>query len=159
MSPKQIIHDIIKNNLYLSLATNDGKKPWNTPLFYGVNNKLIFFFVSEKSSLHVRNIKKNSLVALTIFDSHISPETVNGLQIEANAYEVSQKDAPSVAKVIYKKRFPGLSVSKLEKYVKHTRYMGKSDYRLYKIIPNHFYILDPTRTSKHKRDVRIEVKI
>ena len=61
---------IINNNIYLTLGTADNKIPWTAPLFYAVNNKYEFYFISKKDSLHIKHISNNPKVSFSIFDSH-----------------------------------------------------------------------------------------
>ncbi|MBI2029943.1 pyridoxamine 5'-phosphate oxidase family protein, partial [Candidatus Gottesmanbacteria bacterium] len=43
----KIAKEIIKKNIYLTLATTDGKIPWSAPLFYAVGNDYHFYFISQ----------------------------------------------------------------------------------------------------------------
>lgn len=56
MTPSQIATQTIKDNLYLTLATTDGTKPWVSPVYYAENEQYELIFISDKNSLHARNI-------------------------------------------------------------------------------------------------------
>jgi len=75
----EIGRNIIRENSYLTLATADGK-PWAAPVFYAVDAKWTFYFISQLDSLHIRHIFKNPLVAFAIFDSHQKEGSGNGVQ-------------------------------------------------------------------------------
>jgi len=44
MDPTRIARKILKGNVYLTLGTTDGQKPWTAPLYYarGPKNELDF---------------------------------------------------------------------------------------------------------------------
>ncbi len=69
MTVAQIVRKIIHDNIYFTIASFDGSKPWASTLYYCVDSKYNFYFLSEKTSRHCQNIKLNGLVAGTIFDS------------------------------------------------------------------------------------------
>jgi len=156
MNPTKIALKIIRDNIYLSLATSDGKACWIAPLYYVVDKEYNFYFVSGKSSLHAKQIKKNPYIAVSIFDSREVPEKVNGVQMDGLASQVGIKELPKVIKLIYSKKESELLKERFEDYLDPRSYLKLSRFRIYKIRPLHFYILDPSIT---KEDKRIEVKI
>src|SRR3989338_8693997 len=94
MHKKELVKKIIKNNIYLSLSTCNGKSPWVAPLQYVVDEKHNFYFVSPINSLHARHILKNQNIAFTIFDSHQPPGTGEGIQVSGKASLSKKKDYP-----------------------------------------------------------------
>lgn len=82
----QIARDIIKNNCYLTLGTADENMPWTAPLYYAVDDRYTFYYISQMDSLHTKHILKNSKVAFAIFDSHQKEGTGNGVQASGRAY-------------------------------------------------------------------------
>jgi len=140
---RKIAKDIIENNIYLTLATADSK-PWAAPLYYRIDNKLNFYFVSPINSLHSRHIQKNPVIAFTIFDSHQPKNKGNGIQASGKAYILKGKKLQEGLKwfrtSILNSKDPDFAMAK---------------YQLFKIVPNKFYIWDPDT----KIDVRTEVKL
>ena len=104
-------------------------------------------------------VLKNSHVAITIYDSHQTPGEANGLQIVGEARIVKLSEIPHAALTIYKKRFREKALSEIQKYLDPKRYHEMADFRLVKIIPKKFYILDPKLTVKFGKDMRVEVKL
>ncbi len=153
---QRIAGRIIIDNLYLSLATIGRHQPWIAPLYYAVDDQNILYFVSDKTSRHARYIKKNSTVAVSIFNSQEIPEKVNGIQIKGEAYQVKLKELPHALSIYFKKRFSDLLSERIKDHLNPIKYLGEFPYRVYKIIPHKAYILDPRIT---KQDVRVEVKL
>lgn len=141
----KIAREIIKNNIYLSLATSDGITPWVAPLFYAVDVIYNFYFISQLDSLHSKHILKNPTVAFAIFDSHQPEGSGNGVQGSGKAYLLDESKLPEAMKW-YKTTFIEM---------KPESFTGDAPYRFFKLVPKHFYILDP----EAKVDKRVEVNI
>jgi len=133
---------MVKANVYMTLATAD-KKPWAAPVFYCPDKQGNFYYASQMKSVHSRHILKNHRVAFAIFDSHQPEGTGNGVQGFGRAELVKE---PQIAAALrwYKTTYlPMIPDS----------FRGQAPYRLFKITPRHWYVLDP---DAHV-DSRVEV--
>ena len=139
----KVAREIIKNNIYLTLSTTDGNTPWSAPLFYATDDKFIFYYISQMDSLHTKNLIKNPNVAFAIFDSHQKEGTGNGVQGSGKAYLLPENEIEQALKW-YHTTFVEL---------KPETFRAPNPYRFFKIIPEHFYVLDPDA----KVDKRVEV--
>lgn len=54
----------------MTLVTCDSNKPWACTVYYGVGEQMTLYVVTDPRSRHGQQIRKNSLVAFTIFDSN-----------------------------------------------------------------------------------------
>lgn len=142
---KKMAQKIISSNIYLTLATC-GKRPWASPVYYCVDKNYNFYYISQLNSLHTKNIFSNRKVSFAIFDSHQKEGGGNGVQVEGIAKRIFQDKEIKKALRWYQTRFIDN---------KPESFKGKKPYRLFKIIPKHFYILNP----EVKVDKRVEVKI
>jgi len=156
MQNNEVAKEIISSNLYLSLATCVDNESWIAPLWYAVDEKLIFYFISENTSIHALHTKKNPNVAFSIFNSQEKPENVNGLQIEAQAYEVGLVEIPHALSTIFKKSSAELFKLRFKDWSNPQTYFDLSKFRIYRLIPEHFYMLD---TSITETDRRVEVGV
>jgi uncharacterized protein YhbP (UPF0306 family) len=141
---QQLAKDIIRNNIYMTLATTD-KMPWASPVFYCKDHKFNFYYISLTNSTHAQNIAKNSRVAFAIFDSHQKEGTGIGVQGYGTAKQLKGFEIIEGLRH-YRTSFIALNLAALRK---------AGYYRLYKITPEHFYVLDPDAPV----DKRVEVKI
>ncbi len=90
MTPEYQAYKIIKDNIYLSVATSStNNKPWNTPVYAAYDENLNFYWYSTINSVHSNNIKENKNVFIVIYNSTTPEGSGVGLYIEANAYEIS----------------------------------------------------------------------
>lgn len=140
----QLARDIIKSNIYLTLGTTDGE-PWVAPVYYCVDDKYNFYFMSQMDSLHSQHILNNPVVAFAIFDSHQKEGTGNGVQGKGRAYLLKEEEWDEALRW-YHTTFIELTKEDL----------ANSPYHFFKIIPETFYILDPD--EKHV-DKRVEVNL
>ena len=139
----KIAKELIKNNIYLTLATADGT-PWAAPLFYCVDSEYNFYFISQMDSVHTKHLLKNPKVAFAIFDSHEPEGKGNGVQASGKAYLLEKRGEMEKALKWY-------STTYVE--CKPESFTGKNPYRLFKLIPEKFYVLDPDAPV----DKRVEV--
>lgn len=137
--------DIIKSNIYLTLATNNGELSWIAPVYYSIDEEYNFYFISPKDSIHVSHILKQPKIAFSIFDSHQAEWTWNGIQA---SWEVSILENDEIDKGLkyYSTTFIDLN---------HSSFEWDSFYRLFKLKIDKSFILD----SELNVDKRVEVFI
>lgn len=145
MNNNDLVKKIIAENIYMSMATVE-VKPWVVALRYSIDKNYIFYFVSKRDTKHVAHILKNTSTACAIFDSHQADGTGQGIQMDGQTFLVEGKELEKVVKEIW----PG----KLNEYTKN--FSGNSIYRLFKFVPEHIFILDPTDIAA---DRRVEVNL
>lgn len=141
----QIAKDIIKNNIYLTLGTTNGVIPWVAPLYYCVDPNYNFYFISQMDSLHTQHLLKNQNIAFAIFDSRVPEGKGNGIQGSGKAYLIKDEELPESLRYYH----TVFIESKPESFT------GNAPYRMFKLTPEHVYILDP----KASTDKRVEVKL
>lgn len=133
--------DLLHTNKYLTLATTDGEKPWASPLFYCLDEKFHFYFISKLDSQHVQNMQKNPHVSFAVFDSHVAEVDANGVQ-GSGVVTMLEGERINHGLKYYSTPIINLSPENLS---------GESPWRLFKLVPDHLYILHP------ETDLRIEV--
>ena len=151
-----IARDIVKNSIYLSLASTDGNKCWVAPLYYVIDKAFNFYFVSNVNSVHSQNIIKHENVAVTIFDSRLKPEEVNGVQFDGICRILPIKELPSVIKLLYSKVTSELLKLRFKNYLNPLSYLKLTSFRIFKIVPKNIYVLNP---DIYEDDVRVRVTI
>lgn len=97
-SERDFLEEILKRNRYLVLSTTNGTEPWIAPLEYMIDDDLNFYFFSTEDSRHVRDIRENDRVAVTVFDQQqpeYSPDLstrLNGVQMEASVRQLPREE-------------------------------------------------------------------
>lgn len=94
---------ILNEVRYITLATSsrDGF-PWNTPLGFKTDEDLNFYWVSEYSKQHSKNIRENSNVFIVIYDSSVSDEKGEAVYIKALAQELDKPEDIKYARRLLK---------------------------------------------------------
>lgn len=134
---------IIKDNVYLTLGTTDGRTSWTAPLFYAVSDDYVFYFISQLDSLHTQHLLKNPAVSFAIFDSHQKEGTGNGVQCSGKAYLLPDTELVEAFKWYHTTFVP----------MKAEIFKAPAPYRFFKLVPEHLYVLDPDAPT----DKRVEV--
>lgn len=108
MDNVEIVRNIIRSNLFMTLATSANNIPWSCPVFFAADKDLNLYFVSYNNSLHVKNIQVNPQLAVSIFDSHAIPGTgtTQAVYISGICKRVLGEQLPFAIEVVYSKRFP-----------------------------------------------------
>lgn len=135
--------EILKSNIYFTLATTDGNSAWAAPLYYCMDEGFNLYFISQMESLHAVHIMKQPSVSFAIFDSHQREGEGNGVQGSGTVTMLEGNDVVEGLKY-YSTIFIKLTPETLS---------APAPYRLLKLTTNSFYVLDP----EAKTDKRIEV--
>jgi len=140
----QVARDIIKNNHHLTLGTADGD-PWVAPLYYCVDDHYNFYYASQLTSVHTKHVLKNPTVAFAIFNSDQKEGTGNGIQASGKVFLLTDSEVDEALK--------WYTTTFIE--CKKESYMSPAPYRLFKIIPDKYFVQDPDA----KIDKRVEVTL
>jgi nitroimidazol reductase NimA-like FMN-containing flavoprotein (pyridoxamine 5'-phosphate oxidase superfamily) len=145
--------EIIAQNLYITIATVDeNNNPWISPLFFAFDENFNFYWNSPADSKHSSYLKKNKNVAIAIFDSQMPEGTGEGVYVQAEAFElVDKSEIENAAKLLYARK--NVAPKPAEDFI------GDSSRRLYKAVPNKFWInIDEIVDGRH-HDARVEINL
>lgn len=89
-SNKQILHEYLKSQRLMSVASYNNKKPWTCSLYYTIDNSFNLYFLSEPHSQHCKELASNPNVAVNIADSNqkVTDKKI-GAQIQGNAQQLT----------------------------------------------------------------------
>lgn len=118
----------------MQLATSIDDQPWIVNLYFVVDNKARFYWLSEKTTRHSKDIENNSKISISAVIKQSPP--VIGLQVAGEAKEIG--DIKTIAKVM-----PGY----IAKYGKGKDFLqlfkkGSARHRLYELTPNAIQLFD-----------------
>lgn len=91
---------IVESIPYVTIATagEDGV-PWASPVWFATADYREFFWVSDPSARHSRNIAVQPRLAMVIFDSHAPLGAGQGVYISATAVELAGADLERGAQI------------------------------------------------------------
>ena len=150
MTPLEATINMLKSNRYLTMATTDGTRPWAAPLAYVTDINLDLYYYSATASRHQTDILHNPVVALAIFNSTLSSDDVDGLQLVGRVTELQESELPDVISLYFRESFPDPEVRKRwERPV--ADFLAPTPQRFYKIELLAVYKLDLDETAVDKR--------
>ncbi|MFI5412788.1 MAG: pyridoxamine 5'-phosphate oxidase family protein [Candidatus Micrarchaeales archaeon] len=139
---------IIDKIRYMVLATSDKMgNPWASPVFFAVDEKYNFYFLSAIDSRHGINIEKNPKVGIAIFDSTNPMGSSDGVQLEATVSIIGKKDIAKTIDIYCKRLFPNSKIASTDLY-EPSRYVEPSEFRFYKVEPIAVYVNGVERREK-----------
>lgn len=131
---RQDIYNFIKTHGVMTLATSDNKSPWVCTVYYGLDNKMNLYIVTDPRSIHGKQIEKNDNVAFNIFDSHQKiTKPKRGVQGKGKIKMVKNITEITKALYLWHKANPGI-----EKNITVKDVLKKlTDTKIYKITPTY----------------------
>jgi len=149
------IFKILEENNLLTLSTFDNEQPHSCSAYYVYDDELNLYIWTDKNSLHAKQMKKNSKIAINIADtSQKWGSMLKGLQMSGEAKTISGKELVKVS-TLYIKRFPKVSthIKKIKDFI-----FGELESDLYKFEIKFLKILDKEKFGKEEYTEIIFVK-
>jgi nitroimidazol reductase NimA-like FMN-containing flavoprotein (pyridoxamine 5'-phosphate oxidase superfamily) len=139
---------------YINVATAspDGQ-PWNTPVYARYDERLHFYWCSWKDAEHSINLRGNPQVFFTLYDStrKRGDNNMRCLYVQGHAYEI--EEATEIAnglRLLYPHDESEQDVAKVQ---------GDSVRRLYKIIPEMFWLNDKSERQVTRETIKMRVEV
>lgn len=147
----KIVDEIIKESLYCNIATvRENGAPWNTPVFFVGNIKDGIVWWSAHSSVHSKNIYRDSRVFITMYNSKEVEGQGTGVYIQAIAEELVDDEDIELALKAYNKKAKSFKLSK-------NHASGSAPTRMYKATVDRVWINDGEEKNGYYADIRKEV--
>ena len=145
--------EIISKIIYITIASVSKEgQPWNTPVYSAFDEQYNFFWASWKEDEHSKNIRDNSQVFIVIYDSTVPEGTGRGVYVKAKAFELSDsREIKHALNYLYKRK--NKTSRKVEEF------LGEHPRRVYKAVPEKFWINQDSEVNGNFVDTRVEVRI
>lgn len=156
MTNKEKAKQIIEKIIYITIATCSKKgNPWNTPVYSAFDEDYNFYWASDKNGQHSKNISENENVFLVIYDSTAPEGTGEGVYIQAKAHMLTDEKEIERAHELLAKR----KTKQSSKLRDATEFMGDYPRRVYKAVPEKFWINGDGDINGNYVDIRMEVDL
>ena len=153
MPTAQRAREIIEAIHYSTIASiSDDGLPWNAPVFSAYGKDDNFYWGSHKDSQHSKNIRFNKNIFLVIYDSTVPAGKGEGVYIRAAAKELEDPQEIEFAHRLLTERH-------IAPYWKLEEVQGGGPIRLYKAVPEKFWMNADGEKDGHYIDVRVEVRL
>jgi uncharacterized protein YhbP (UPF0306 family) len=138
----ELAKKIIKESIYLTLATSWKDKPWASPVCYFTDAEGNFYYASQMHSVHTKNILKNPKVSWAIFDSHAAEGTGVGVQIKGRATLVGPR---AYQRIVHSGGRDSIRAV-----------LDYPLYRLFKLTPQRMFVTDPESEVDKREEVSLK---
>lgn len=143
---------IIKDNLYITIATaSKNGEPWVSPLYCAFDKNYNFYWVSPHKTKHQQFAIQNNRTAFVLFDSSMPEGTGEGVYGIGIIKELEGKELEKGIQCLY---------ARMNKKPKDSKnFCGPSPLRIYKLVPEKFWMNDGDMINGMWVDKRVEVLI
>jgi uncharacterized protein len=153
MSPEETatVSAFLDSYSTLTLATHGPDGPWAATVFYAHDAGLNLYFISGRTTRHVRDLLANPEVAATVTTDFNDWESIRGLQIAARAERVGKDERYAITE-LYLKKFPSVAqlqrAPQTESEEKIAKGFAASDF--FRLRPQTIRLVDNTQRFGHK---------
>ncbi len=149
---------MLRESMFLTLATSDGKTPWTAPVAFVPGPGTALHFYSAQASRHAQHIATNSQVALSIVNSEARGSEIDGLQMQAVCTVVEQPVLVDVIEHYFHTLFPNPK-ARAWWYRPAESFEGEGVWRMYQLTITAAYVIDTAHFEKTQVDRRIAVPL
>lgn len=147
---KKYINEALSATDYCSIATVDEKGVWSNPVYFAWDNRYNLFFISQMSSRHMQNLKKNSRIAVSIYKTEQKGDVV-GIQLEGTAKIISKEDGKKEIQHSYSTYYGRAGHGPdVQQYIDNPLWL------YVKITPEQIYYFDTRFFGEQRQDVPIQ---
>lgn len=159
----EIIRGYLAENRLMTMATcSQDAVPWASTALFAFDGNFTFYFLSEQTTRHVKNILETGRVAVAINQSRIEAGKIQGVQLEGVCRIVPEGEELATAYAVMAERHHWVReyVSGKDKdapcssqgaSLSTAQYMAGNANRIFKITPQKILYIDDTRFPKATR--------
>lgn len=137
---KADIRKFLGSNGIMTLATHSPKGSWACTVYYGVDEDMNLYIVTDPKSIHGKNMVKDHKIAFNVFDSHQKIyQFKKGLQGAGTIEQIRNVSEIVKALRLWHKQNPGI-----EKKITLEKIRKVADTKVFKITPRYFRFFNET---------------
>jgi len=149
--PNERAKTVLDTIRYATIATvSDDVQPWNTPVaVFRFDGDYIFYWASWQDNQHSKNIRANGKVFMVVYDSTpADSEPSVGVYMLGQAIELTDEQDVIQAALVFKGDPYNPSDGK--------QYLGDYPRRIYRFVPQKFWMNDDAKVNGNFVDIRKE---
>lgn len=149
---KKYLVDCMQLTEYCCLATVDKNGVWSNPVYFAWDENLNLYFISQPNSRHMKNLEKDSRVAISIYSTAQSTfGDMTGIQLDGNAYIlVDKQEVEKAYNIYYGRKYPDTSKNPKKD---EDAYINNPEWIFVKIVPEHIYYFDTRFFDEERQEV------
>ena len=140
---RELLASYLAKGRVMQLATVRGSQPWICTVYYVIDDRLNFYWLSLPSRRHSQELADQSNAAITVAIKHDLP--VIGVQAEGTVEEVADREAVKTIAELYVKKY-GSAKTYYERFVQ-----GVHQHHLYKLTPTRIVLFDEVEFPPNTR--------
>ena len=148
---QRLLNYLEKHNTMI-LSTYGENGPWATPVFF-INHGFRIYFLSELTSIHSTNLREKSLSAAVITEDYGDWQKIQGIQLQGNAYLVTNLKKAALLLASYCKKYPAA----LHIFQTPSAFKGVSNARWHCLVPHYLKFTDNTEKFGHRLELELKV--
>jgi len=157
MDNAKVVKEIIEKNVYCCMATVSAQnKPWASTVSYCVNDELEFFFQSAMDCNHIDNLRNMPEACVSIYDSSISVEFIDGVQMYGLVEMIDESEVEEVYNLFISQVIPEEDRSRLAPPMAVFKNNAFPFLRFFRFVPTEIYRKDLTINGVARR-VKVDV--
>lgn len=139
------VDEIMAGARLVTLATAGPQGPHASPVFFAVDDELVLYFVSERTTRHARGLTADGRMSGAVFlEPSVYGEQLQGVQLRGAASEVLP-EGRSPALTVYRRRYPAFAG---EAEVRDAFRRGDGPAALYRFVVSDLTLLDEPRLGR-----------
>lgn len=163
----------IETHNTMTIATCSNNIPWAAHVFYASEGFTLYFISNPNIAIHCKNIASNPLVCVTISEDYRLKSMndwrkIKGIQMEATAEMIEEKEDLEKALKIYTRKYPFTSfylksLFSVNEYTFFERLLMRlkilpsfspsSGNRFYRVNPKRVYLVDNERSFEKRLEI------
>lgn len=148
------VKEIIDTTLYGNIATvSSDSKPWNTPVYLVHDNAYCFYWSSWVDAEHSKNIRDNTNIFITIYDSTRVRGNNHQRGVYVQAVAIELQDLDEILEAL--KYFKGIGNKELDA----ADFQKDKVKRLYRAIPKKIWLNDLAESQVTKETIKMRVEV
>ncbi|KKU52407.1 MAG: hypothetical protein UX72_C0005G0002 [Parcubacteria group bacterium GW2011_GWA2_47_10] len=149
---KKYLVECMQSTEYCCLATVDKNGVWSNPVYFSWDEKFNLYFISQPHTRHMRNLEKDSRIAISIYNTAQSTfGDVAGIQLDGDAHILNDRQEVEKAyNTYYGRKYPETAENpKKDKDV----YINNPEWIFVKVVLEHIYYFDTRFFDEERQEV------
>lgn len=146
---KKYLIECIKSTNYCCIATVDRKGVWANPVYFAYDDKFNLYFISQMSSRHMQNLKKDPRISVAIYKTEQKGDVV-GIYIEGEGQIIlkDEEEIQNAFDIYYGRAGKGPDVQS---------YINNPTWLYVKVTPKHIFYFDTRFFDEERQEVPKEI--
>lgn len=153
---KKHLNDCCQSTEFCCVATTDDSGVWCSPVYFAWDEAFSLYFISQKSSRHMRNLEKDARVSVSIYSTaQFHSGDVAGIQLSGIAKILTEiSEVNKAYSIYYSRKHP--KTGRSDSGDDESTYLNESSWKFVRVIPRFIYYFDTRFFDEERQEVPTE---